>query len=253
MKAEGRVFDIAPGSAHDGPGLRTVVFLKGCPLDCKWCHNTEGKSFDAEIAYDARRCISCGFCRSLCDYKSSAAPAAWRSACRRCGNCAAGCPTRARRLIGTDYTVANLVGSVLRDFEFMFGSSGGVTFSGGEPLAQSEFVIECARVLRANAVHVAVETCGYWPIRLAETVAKSFDLVLFDLKHVDRQKYRAGTGRGTPSLSEQSLESYAEHLLARGLPVAGYAHEATKTPEATVANSGFFGQAADGNAVRRVS
>jgi pyruvate formate lyase activating enzyme len=209
MQTEGRVFDIAPGCAHDGPGLRTVVFLKGCPLNCKWCHNIEGKSFDSEIAHDVNRCIACGACREQC---SQQMPPAWRTLCRRCGNCVAGCPSRARRWVGTEYTVSALVDAVLRDFEFMCESSGGVTFSGGEPLSQSEFVFECARALRARNVHVAVETCGYWPIRLAETVAKSFDLVLFDIKHVDRQKYLNGTGRD----NERVLLNYTR-LLASGV------------------------------------
>jgi len=171
---------------EDGPGLRTVVFLKGCNLGCPWCHNPEGRSRRPEIGYERTRCIACGACAETCLREWSLdSPEAWRRGCTACGRCAATCPTGARRLVGTDYEPDALVAELIEDRDFFTGTGGGVTFSGGEPLLQPEFVLDCAARLAVEQIHVAVETAGLWPARLVAPVAAAADLVLFDLKHCD--------------------------------------------------------------------
>jgi pyruvate formate lyase activating enzyme len=192
----GRVFDISRGCVDDGPGYRTVVFLKGCALGCPWCHNPEGKSFDVEIACDASRCIGCQACLKQCPRTwPKKTGAAWRTNCIACGRCVAVCPTGARRLAGRTFAVDELVATVVEDADFFRGTGGGVTFSGGEPLAQAEFLFACAERLRRQGVHVALETSGFWPVELANTVAEAFDLILLDLKHANSEKFFQATGQ----------------------------------------------------------
>ena len=196
MERTGRVFDISRGCVEDGPGLRTVVFMKGCGLDCPWCHNPEGKSVAPEIAFDASLCLGCRKCNEAChrtwDYKAALA---WRHGCSACGRCAQACPSGARRLVGREYRVEELVEEALEDAEFFAGTGGGVTFSGGEPLTQPEFLFDCAKSLKKRGVHVAVETSGFWPETLREGLVRWFDLVLFDLKLADPARFRKFLGK----------------------------------------------------------
>jgi len=174
---------------HDGPGLRTVVFLKGCSVGCPWCQNPEGKSFAVQIAFDEAQCIGCGYCTGVCTRLARAqASADWRLECQGCGECTQVCPSAARRLVGRDYSVDQLVGLLLEDAEFYAGTGGGVTFSGGEPLEQAEFVFACAEAVGARGVHVALQTAGFWPERWRELIAARVQLVIFDLKHTDPSK-----------------------------------------------------------------
>ena len=193
--AAGKIFDISRACVDDGPGLRTVVFFKGCPLSCPWCHNPEGRSFRDQLALDGSRCIGCGQCQQTCERQWSAdVPGQWRQGCTACGRCARACPARARRVVGQRYTVEALAEEAVRDMDFFAGTGGGVSFSGGEPLAQSSFALACARALRERGVHLALETSGQWPADLCPEVGRTFDLVLLDLKHVDRQKLRRSCG-----------------------------------------------------------
>lgn len=198
MTLRGRVFDVSKGCVHDGPGLRTVVFLKGCALGCAFCHNPEGLAHAREIAFDATRCIRCGGCVTACPRNPGAwsldEPDAWRDGCDACGRCVEVCPSGARRLVGQDMTVEELVREVATDADFFAGTGGGVTFSGGEPLLQADFVFECAARLAAQEIHVAVETAGLWPSRHVEQLAEHADLVLFDLKHADPRRLREHMG-----------------------------------------------------------
>ncbi len=215
MALTGRIFDISRGCVDDGPGLRTVVFLKGCPLDCPWCQNLEGKSFAPEIAWDTKKCIGCKRCVKACTRKwSFKVPNAWREGCTACGACVATCPSKARQLVGKICTVDDLVAEVSADQEFFAGTKGGVTFSGGEPLAQHSFLFACAKELRKRGIHVAVETAGYWPESLGNELIKVVDLVLFDLKHVDETKFHAVIGKEN-ALVLRNLKS----LLASGIPM----------------------------------
>jgi len=174
MTSTGIIFDISRGCFEDGPGLRTTVFLKGCNLDCPWCHNLEGKRFEPEIAFDASRCIGCGTCET---------------------GAIEDCPSLARRRVGRACAVDELVDEVLLDADFFAGTGGGVTLSGGEPLAQPQFALALASALREKGVHVALQTSGFFAKRLAPRVADEFDLVLLDLKHVDRARCRRILGK----------------------------------------------------------
>ena len=191
----GRIFDISRACVDDGPGLRTTVFFKGCHLTCPWCHNLEGKSFDPEIAFDQTKCISCGKCEETC--QRTWMKDAWRDGCTACGKCTETCPSGARRLVGQEMTADELVREVSTDLDFYAGTGGGVTFSGGEPLAQPDFLFSCASKLKDAGVHLAVETSGYWPAKFIEKISKTFDLVLFDLKHVDLNKCKQSLGTGS--------------------------------------------------------
>jgi len=195
----GVVFDVSRGCVEDGPGVRTVVFLKGCPNHCGWCHNPEGRSPRPEIALDRRRCLECGACEEACPNEWVADdPESWRRVCTGCGACAEACPSGARRLVGRRVEVDALVAEVMADADFFAGTGGGVTFSGGEPLAQGPFLFACASALRAKGVHVAVETSGTWAASVRKDLRDSVDLVLFDLKHVDPARLRAEVGVGAP-------------------------------------------------------
>lgn len=172
---EGLIFNRQRFSLQDGPGLRTTVFLKGCPLACLWCHNPESQSSAPEVLTIEGRCIRCGACQI-----------------RRAG--ADVCPTGARQEAGTRMGVAELCADLLRDRIFFDQSGGGVTFSGGEPLLQAAFVAEAAALLRARGVHTALDTCGHADTEALLRVASGVDLVLFDLKHLDGARHRAATG-----------------------------------------------------------
>ncbi len=209
---KGRVFDISRGCTDDGPGLRTTVFLKGCKLDCPWCHNLEGKSFLPEIAFDRTSCIGCGKCEETCprDWPQEG----WRAGCIACGKCVQTCPTGARRLVGREMSADELVSDLVTDLDFFEGTGGGVTFSGGEPMAQADFLFACARKLREIGVHLAVETSGYWPAKFTGKVCELFDLVLFDLKHVDPNKCKKFIGTGC----KNAIQNLGR-LLDRGMAV----------------------------------
>lgn len=218
MTVRGRIFDVSKGCVHDGPGLRTVVFLKGCALGCTWCHNPEGRAHGAGIAFDTARCIRCGRCVEACPQNPGAwsldEPDAWRERCDACGRCVEVCPSGARRLVGREVTVEELVSEVAVDADFFAGTGGGVTFSGGEPMLQADFVLECAAGLAAENIHVAVETAGLWPSRHVPLLAERADLVLFDLKHGDPDTLRRRLGVDAISILEN-----LEALLARDVEI----------------------------------
>jgi pyruvate formate lyase activating enzyme len=194
----GRVFNIQRCCVHDGPGIRTTAFLKGCPLSCSWCHNPEGIDDAPVLMISADRCLDCGACSQACPVdEGGAAPAGqpWnRTACTRCGSCVEACPAEARELVGRDYEVDELVDVLERDRVFFETSGGGVTFSGGEPLAQAGFLIDCLRECRKRGLHAAIDTCGLAPPGVFIEVAKHAELVLYDLKHMDPARHLAETG-----------------------------------------------------------
>ena len=182
--AVGRIFNIQRFSLDDGDGIRTLVFLKGCPLRCKWCHNAESWSSSKEIIYNVRSCISCRMCQSVC--KSSCHDFAdnhafFREKCVMCGNCAEICPTGALKIAGEDMTAAECLMHILRDRDY-FGVDGGVTLSGGEPMMQAEFCIELASLAKKAGIKVALETSGFCDTAKLIAIKPYVDQFLFDCK-----------------------------------------------------------------------
>ncbi len=192
------VFNIQRCSIHDGPGIRTTVFIKGCPLRCDWCHNPESLDGAPEVAISEGKCVSCGACVEACPESDGVRPArgpGWDDGnCRRCGACAEVCPGEARELIGEPRAVADLVAEIERDRPFFDASGGGVTFSGGEPLCYPAFLTACLEACREKGLHTAVDTSGFASTKVVSDIARLADVVLYDLKHMDPAAHERRTG-----------------------------------------------------------
>lgn len=196
METKGNVFNIQKYSVHDGKGIRTIVFLKGCPLRCEWCSNPESQNVFPEIMLSADACCGCGSCFKVCETGAiRSGTIRWeREKCRMCGQCTKVCPTEARTVAGTMMTVEEVREQVLQDSIFYRTSGGGVTFSGGEPLMQSAFVSELAANLKKDYIRLAIETTGYAEWKAAESVFRLMDEILYDIKHMDDECHRKLTG-----------------------------------------------------------
>jgi pyruvate formate lyase activating enzyme len=196
---KGLIFDIKKFAVHDGPGIRTTVFLKGCPLRCSWCHNPESQAFGSQLAQFARNCIGCGKCIEVCPQQGiTPGPEGNvinRGLCLSCGTCARTCYAEALVLHGREATVAEVLAEVEKDRLFYENSGGGMTISGGEPLAQPEFVLALLREGRRVGLHQALDTSGDAPWETLEAAATLADLVLFDVKCLDSERHREATGR----------------------------------------------------------
>jgi pyruvate formate lyase activating enzyme len=192
------VFNIQRCSVHDGPGIRTTVFLKGCPLRCDWCHNPEGLNGEPDVAITGDRCVACGACFEACPEAGNGRPARgpdWDDGtCRRCGSCADACHGEARERIGEPRAVAELVAELERDRPFYETSGGGVTFSGGEPLCHPSFLRACLEACRGRGLHTAVDTSGFASSRVVREIAALADVLLYDLKHMSPEVHRERTG-----------------------------------------------------------
>lgn len=233
MRETGTVFDIQRFSVHDGPGIRTTVFLKGCPLRCLWCHNPEGISQKPELMFFEYKCLGCGTCARVCPEgaislpperippapplgagKEKIFPALDREKCTGCGKCAEACPSGAWRLVGQRITVEDLLCALERDALLYDRSQGGVTFSGGEPLFQPDFLLSALRACKEKQIHTAVDTSGYAPWRVLEKIAPFVDLFLFDLKPMDEEEHRRYTG-----VSNRPIHENLRRLAKLGRPV----------------------------------
>jgi len=183
------VVEVQRFSIHDGPGIRTVVFLKGCGLACEWCQNPESIRAGPEISYAAARCPEgCVLCLSACPEDALRDVREGRvdfARCTACGACVEPCPTGALRVVGREMDVPTLLGAVLRDRPFYEASGGGVTFSGGEPVHQARFLGALLPAAKREGLHLAVETSGHYPFALVEPLLPWLDLLLFDLKVMD--------------------------------------------------------------------
>lgn len=188
----GIVFEIEKFAIHDGPGIRTTVFLKGCPLHCLWCHNPESQEAQPEISFQPEKCIGCGKCVEECPAGAIYDGIFARSKCIRCGKCTEQCYAGARELIGREMSVEEVLAEVLKDKLFYETSDGGITLSGGEPMFQFEFTLELLKLAKAAGLHTAMETCGFATMERYLEVAPYVDLFLFDIKETDpirHQKY----------------------------------------------------------------
>ncbi|MBM3296467.1 MAG: glycyl-radical enzyme activating protein [Candidatus Aminicenantes bacterium] len=195
----GVVFDIKRYALHDGPGIRTTVFFKGCPLRCVWCHNPEGQSPFPELLVRPARCLeACHLCLETCPetaaLKVQNVVRVDRRRCRVCGSCADSCPSEALALVGRRLSVEEAAEEIFRDEPFFRQSGGGVTFSGGEPLMQAEFLAELLRACRSRGVHTAVDTSGHVPWMSLESIREDVGLFLYDLKMMDDRRHRELTG-----------------------------------------------------------
>jgi pyruvate formate lyase activating enzyme len=203
MKAEptGIVFNIQHYSIHDGPGIRTVVFLKGCPLACRWCCNPESMSRSPELGFRHTLCNGCGECLPACPRQALAlneeatALIIDRRFCTNCGTCVTACVRGALTIYGKRMTVTEVVDTVAKDLPFYRRSGGGVTVSGGEPGAHPSFLIGILRGCREAGIHTAIETSGYVNDRFFNRLLEEVDLVLFDLKLMDPDEHYVATGR----------------------------------------------------------
>ncbi len=196
----GVVLEIQRMSTEDGPGLRTTVFLKGCPLRCAWCHNPESIKPDAEVQWIGSRCIGCGTCITVCRQgalgKSSRGIDINRKLCVGCGDCAKECPSTAMETLGTLWSVKELVRELLKDRAYFENSGGGVTLSGGEATMQPRFALEVMRALKAEGVQTALDTCGLCKQETLEELLTAADVALFDIKLMDEAKHKRYTGAG---------------------------------------------------------
>jgi pyruvate formate lyase activating enzyme len=192
------IFDIQRFSTHDGPGIRTVVFLKGCPLSCAWCENPESQAFGRELLYTRSRCVGCGDCLRA-DLRGALRPAPDGGVEVARGvepgeELRAACPALALRVVGREAAVGEIIAEVLKDRAFFEKSGGGLTLSGGEPLAQIDFALSCLEAARAEGIDIAVESCLAVPLSSVERAAALRPRWLVDLKHTDPAAFRAGTG-----------------------------------------------------------
>ncbi|NQW18629.1 MAG: glycyl-radical enzyme activating protein [Chloroflexi bacterium] len=221
----GRVFDIQRFSIHDGPGIRTTVFLKGCPLRCLWCHNPESIHPDPLLSFNLEKCISCGSCAEVCPNKAHVMGVErghvfLRERCDAIGNCAEVCPSRALEMVGRDLTVDEVLDQALRDQLFYETSGGGITLSGGEPLLQIDFAEALLRGAKKAGVHTAVETAGHVTFARLARVAPYTDLFLFDVKDTDDAQHRKNTGVPIKRIQENlsALHETGASILVR-LPI----------------------------------
>ncbi|MFH2103753.1 MAG: glycyl-radical enzyme activating protein [Chloroflexota bacterium] len=197
LEPSGKIFDIKRYSINDGPGIRTTVFFSGCPLDCRWCHNPEGRSRQSELLYRACRCIRCGACAAACPegaIKVEAAILTDRAACIGCQSCIDVCFTDARQFAGRSATITQVMAIVLRDMPFYEESDGGATFSGGEPLGQLDFLAALLKSCRENGIHTIVDTSGYAGWDAFERILRDVDIFLYDIKLMDDCRHQEVAG-----------------------------------------------------------
>ncbi len=194
----GTVFNIQRFSVDDGPGIRTTIFLKGCPLRCQWCHNPESISPKKELILHENRCLRCGDCMKLCKNNAIISEdgkfVTLREFCLACGTCVELCYAEAREIVGKEMTTDEVMVEIEKDVVFFDESGGGVTFSGGEPLLQHEFLVELLEECGRKNIHRTVDTTGFTSPSILERVSRSVDLFLYDLKTLDDEKHQAYTG-----------------------------------------------------------
>ena len=207
----GTIFDIKEFSIYDGPGIRTTVFLKGCPLRCRWCHNPEGLSAHPQVMISSSSCADCGRCTvdgcSLSGGKTALSSSF--EACSGCGKCVDKCPANLRKISGTVYSPEELAEKIMKNGMF-FDDGGGVTFSGGEPTMQVDFLCKTLELL---PIHKAIQTCGFCETEKFKSVIDRVDYLFFDIKHADPQKHKLYTGVDNALILEN-----LRHVIASGKP-----------------------------------
>jgi pyruvate formate lyase activating enzyme len=205
----GTILHLQRLSTEDGPGIRTTVFFKGCPLHCAWCHNPESFMLKPQVQWIGNRCISCDSCIEVCEQhgltRTEAGIERDRVLCTVCGNCVDACPTGAMEQLGEHVTVEELVHELVKDLAFFEKSGGGVTLSGGEPSLQPEFTLALIKALKQRGVSVALDTCGLCTPETLEKLVSEVDIVLFDLKLIDLVEHTRWTGVGNERILSNLL------------------------------------------------
>jgi len=198
LESQGNIFNIQRYSIHDGQGIRTLVFFKGCPLRCIWCANPESQLFASDISISQHLCIQCGKCIKNCPTQAITIQTDGvvinRDRCTRCGHCAKNCNAECLRLVGKQYTVKELIKEIQGDRVFYNASDGGVTFSGGEPFSQADFLLAVLQECKTEGIDTAVETCGFAPFEKIAPCLPYIDTILYDIKHMDSIQHECLTG-----------------------------------------------------------
>ncbi len=232
------IFDIKRYAINDGPGIRIVIFLKGCNLNCAWCHNPESISTEAERMYAPAKCIKCGTCVVACPEKAitltSDGIITDDELCKMCGKCAEVCPTKAIEISGHPMSVAEIMNEIEKERVFFDQSGGGVTFSGGEPLLQSKFLIELLDECSKRGIHTAVDTAGLANTDIILDVARRTDLFLYDLKMMDSERHRKWVGVPNEKILEnlKAVAATGVEIIIR-IPLIGGVNDDAENMEAT--------------------
>lgn len=207
---KGIIFDVQNYAIYDGPGIRTIIFLKGCPLKCDWCQNPESQKLLPEMSYFKDKCQLCEICVNACPNNAlqllNDEIKRDKALCTTCGICSEMCPNLVMEIVGRNISVEELVEIVVRDKPFYDNSGGGATISGGEPTLQINFLLELLKELKKQGIHTAIETCGYFNEDLICELVKYIDLFLFDIKLIDNEKHKEFTG----VLNEKILENFSK-------------------------------------------
>jgi pyruvate formate lyase activating enzyme len=221
LMTTGTVFNIQKYSIHDGPGIRTTIFLKGCPLNCWWCQNPESQLSGQEMIFWRDRCVGCGACSKICPSDAiqieNGMMITEKEKCILCGKCIEKCPALAREIIGKKFTIEEVIKEIEKDMVFYEESGGGVTFSGGEPLGQSEFLEGLLNGCREKKIHTAVDTSGYISWEILNKISLKVDLFLYDLKIMDSEKHKKYTGVSNEIILEnlKKLSSIHNNIFIR--------------------------------------
>jgi len=215
------IFNIQKFSVHDGPGIRTTIFFKGCPLACQWCHNPESQPSEQEVVHHSNRCTSCGSCAKSCSQQALLLVEGHvvydGSRCTHCGVCAESCYNNAREVVGTRYTVPQLMTEILKDRPFYEQSGGGVTLSGGEVMTHIDFVQDLIKVCKQEGISVAIDTCGYASPDHFSRIWGNVDVFLYDIKLMDAKEHQHYTGQDNTLILEnlKMLSSYGATIRLR--------------------------------------
>jgi len=226
--ALGTIINIQKYSIHDGPGIRTTVFLKGCPLNCWWCHNPESQNPTPEIMFFKEKCTGCGSCFKRCPTKAielvEGYPVTYKTKCTLCGKCSDFCPSSARELVGKDISIKDLMSEIIKDEVFYEESNGGVTFSGGEPLMHADYLSNILNICKEKNIHTTIDTSGYAAWSQFEKIIDKVDLFLFDIKHMNNKKHLEYTGvsnnvilENLKKLSERGSNIYIRMPIIAGI------------------------------------